>query len=192
MSRLPHHVEISVKLTSRQDLKAALYQPPNHDSNQLTPQPIMNSLRIARTALRARPAAVKVPFQRRGYAEAVSDKVGTCQQILRSGLTSSRSSWAWLSPIRYVQNGMGELKGMKVNADEMLRICIRIRHGWKGATGAEGKANLVPIVGLQVARCCAGQHPCGIRRDGCSRKPRSFNRATETRSHWSYWGERWK
>jgi hypothetical protein len=49
---------------------------------QLTPQTAMNSLRIARTALRARPAAIKVPFQRRGYAEAVSDKVGICQQIL--------------------------------------------------------------------------------------------------------------
>lgn len=48
----------------------------------LTPQTAMNSLRIARTALRARPAAIKVPFQRRGYAEAVSDKVGICQQIL--------------------------------------------------------------------------------------------------------------
>ncbi|KAG7290562.1 hypothetical protein NEMBOFW57_000565 [Staphylotrichum longicolle] len=34
----------------------------------------MNSLRIARAALRARPAALRVPIQRRGYAEAVSDK----------------------------------------------------------------------------------------------------------------------
>ncbi|KKA26818.1 hypothetical protein TD95_000762 [Thielaviopsis punctulata] len=34
----------------------------------------MNSLRVARAALRARPAAVRLPFQRRGYAEAVSDK----------------------------------------------------------------------------------------------------------------------
>jgi F-type H+-transporting ATPase subunit delta len=36
----------------------------------------MNSLRIARGALRARSAAVKAPLQRRGYADAVSDKVG--------------------------------------------------------------------------------------------------------------------
>lgn len=34
----------------------------------------MNSLRIARSALRAR-SAFKVPIQRRGYAEAVSDKI---------------------------------------------------------------------------------------------------------------------
>ncbi|KAF5657559.1 ATP synthase subunit mitochondrial [Fusarium heterosporum] len=34
----------------------------------------MNSLRFARTALRARPAAVRVPLQRRTYAEAVPDK----------------------------------------------------------------------------------------------------------------------
>ncbi|KAL3419612.1 ATP synthase delta mitochondrial [Phlyctema vagabunda] len=35
----------------------------------------MNSLRIARTALRACPAAFKAPIQRRGYAEAVPDKI---------------------------------------------------------------------------------------------------------------------
>ncbi|KAL4916967.1 hypothetical protein BDW62DRAFT_211494 [Aspergillus aurantiobrunneus] len=36
----------------------------------------MSSLRFARSALRARPsAAFRVPFQRRGYAEAVSDKI---------------------------------------------------------------------------------------------------------------------
>jgi len=35
----------------------------------------MNSLRIARAALRARPVAIRAPLQRRGYAEAVSDKV---------------------------------------------------------------------------------------------------------------------
>jgi F-type H+-transporting ATPase subunit delta len=42
----------------------------------------MNTLRIARTALRARPAAIKAPLQRRGYAEAVSDKVGKVEKIL--------------------------------------------------------------------------------------------------------------
>ncbi|KOS18668.1 ATP synthase subunit delta [Escovopsis weberi] len=35
----------------------------------------MNSLRVARAALRARPAAVRSVAQRRGYAEAVSDKI---------------------------------------------------------------------------------------------------------------------
>ncbi|BDD54515.1 delta subunit of the central stalk of mitochondrial F1F0 ATP synthase, atp16 [Monascus purpureus] len=35
----------------------------------------MNSFRFARSALRARPAAFRVPVQRRGYAEAVSDKI---------------------------------------------------------------------------------------------------------------------
>ncbi|CAI4217955.1 unnamed protein product [Parascedosporium putredinis] len=34
----------------------------------------MNSFRFARAALRARPAALRVPVQRRTYAEAVSDK----------------------------------------------------------------------------------------------------------------------
>jgi hypothetical protein len=43
-------------------------------SIQLTDQPMMNSLRFARTALRARPAALRVPLQRRSYAEAVPDK----------------------------------------------------------------------------------------------------------------------
>ncbi|KAL4797493.1 ATP synthase [Aspergillus venezuelensis] len=35
----------------------------------------MSSLRFARSALRARPAAFRVPVQRRGYAEAVNDKI---------------------------------------------------------------------------------------------------------------------
>jgi F-type H+-transporting ATPase subunit delta len=35
----------------------------------------MNSLRIARAAVRARPAAIARPFQRRGYAEVASDKI---------------------------------------------------------------------------------------------------------------------
>jgi hypothetical protein len=36
---------------------------------------IMNSLRIARAAVRARPAAIARPLQRRGYAEVASDKI---------------------------------------------------------------------------------------------------------------------
>ncbi|ODH41446.1 ATP synthase subunit delta, mitochondrial [Paracoccidioides brasiliensis] len=35
----------------------------------------MNSLRIARAALRARPAAIRAPLQRRAYADAVADKI---------------------------------------------------------------------------------------------------------------------
>ncbi|ORY69839.1 ATP synthase [Pseudomassariella vexata] len=35
----------------------------------------MNSLRIARAALRARPAALRMPLQRRTYAEAATDKI---------------------------------------------------------------------------------------------------------------------
>ncbi|KAL4884318.1 ATP synthase [Aspergillus karnatakaensis] len=35
----------------------------------------MSSLRFARAALRARPAAFRVPLQRRGYADAVPDKI---------------------------------------------------------------------------------------------------------------------
>lgn len=37
----------------------------------------MNSFRVARAALRARPSALRVPMQRRTYAEAVPDKVGS-------------------------------------------------------------------------------------------------------------------
>jgi hypothetical protein len=35
----------------------------------------MSSLRIARAALRARPAAIARPLQRRGYAEVANDKI---------------------------------------------------------------------------------------------------------------------
>lgn len=35
----------------------------------------MSSLRFARSALRARPSVFGMPLQRRGYAEAVSDKL---------------------------------------------------------------------------------------------------------------------
>lgn len=35
----------------------------------------MNTFRFARSALRARPSAIRAPIQRRGYAEAVSDKI---------------------------------------------------------------------------------------------------------------------
>ncbi|KAJ0387982.1 hypothetical protein COL922a_001262 [Colletotrichum nupharicola] len=42
----------------------------------------MNSLRIARAALRARPAAIRAPLQRRTYADAVPDKASTDQAEL--------------------------------------------------------------------------------------------------------------
>lgn len=53
-------------------------------------QSIMNSLRVARVALRARPAALKT-LQKRGYADAVPDKIKlslalphqVCNQICR-------------------------------------------------------------------------------------------------------------
>lgn len=35
----------------------------------------MNTLRLARVALRARPAAFRLPLQRRTYADAAPDKV---------------------------------------------------------------------------------------------------------------------
>lgn len=35
----------------------------------------MSSLRFARSALRARPSFLGAPVQRRGYAEAVADKI---------------------------------------------------------------------------------------------------------------------
>jgi hypothetical protein len=35
----------------------------------------MSSLRIARAAIRARPAAIARPLQRRGYAEVANDKI---------------------------------------------------------------------------------------------------------------------
>lgn len=35
----------------------------------------MNTARIVRAAIRARPVSVRLPLQRRGYADAVSDKI---------------------------------------------------------------------------------------------------------------------
>ena len=71
---------------------------------QSRPQFIMNSLRVARAALRVRPAAFRVPVQRRGYAEAVSDKASSSTSQV-SGTASaniaSRSSLACRSPTRY-------------------------------------------------------------------------------------------
>ncbi|KAF5026281.1 hypothetical protein F66182_1631 [Fusarium sp. NRRL 66182] len=64
----------------------------------------MNSLRLARAALRARPAAIRVPVQRRTYAEAVPDKASRAppatvftydrRAILGSTLDAIRSDWS--------------------------------------------------------------------------------------------------
>lgn len=35
----------------------------------------MNALRVARAAARIRPSTARLPLQRRGYADAVSDKI---------------------------------------------------------------------------------------------------------------------
>ncbi|KAL2112684.1 hypothetical protein VUR80DRAFT_6840 [Thermomyces stellatus] len=50
----------------------------------------MNSLRLARTALRARPAAARVPLQRRTYAEAVSDKIKLSLSLPHESLYKSQ------------------------------------------------------------------------------------------------------
>ncbi|RYC59666.1 Adenosinetriphosphatase/Nucleoside-triphosphate phosphatase [Xylaria longipes] len=49
----------------------------SHAFLQLTTPVIMNAFRVARAALRARPAAMRLPIQplqRRGYADAAPDK----------------------------------------------------------------------------------------------------------------------
>ena len=35
----------------------------------------MSAIRIVRAAIRARPSTLRIPIQRRGYADAVSDKI---------------------------------------------------------------------------------------------------------------------
>ena len=48
-----------------------------HSASIANPIAIMNSVRFARAALRARSTAIRVPVQRRTYAEAVPDKVSS-------------------------------------------------------------------------------------------------------------------
>lgn len=50
---------------------------PSSDIPQLTSPVIMNSLRVARAALRVRPTALRAPLQRRTYADAAPDKAST-------------------------------------------------------------------------------------------------------------------
>lgn len=87
----------------------------SREYTSIGPPAIMNSLRIAsRAALRARPAAIRAPLQRRGYAEAVNDKASRSKPrpdesraapdgafSLTDFATMNRSSSAWPSPTRY-------------------------------------------------------------------------------------------
>ncbi|OBR14390.1 ATP synthase subunit delta [Colletotrichum higginsianum IMI 349063] len=50
----------------------------------------MNSFRFARAALRARPAAIRAPLQRRTYADAVPDKASTTLPGLRTPADDSQ------------------------------------------------------------------------------------------------------
>ncbi|KAH9238721.1 hypothetical protein K456DRAFT_1193294 [Colletotrichum gloeosporioides 23] len=50
----------------------------------------MNSLRIARAALRARPAAIRAPLQRRTYADAVPDKIKLSLSLPHQSIYSSK------------------------------------------------------------------------------------------------------
>lgn len=67
----PKHSLVSRRRIVANDLIRAHVQA----TSQSPPQFIMNSLRLARAAVRARPAAFRAVAQRRTYAEAVPDKV---------------------------------------------------------------------------------------------------------------------
>lgn len=79
-----HHVILSVPQAARALRHPTSILQPHSRVNvlrdiALPPSPsilvTMSSIRFARAALRARPAAFRVPIQRRTYAEAVSDKL---------------------------------------------------------------------------------------------------------------------
>ncbi|KFX86050.1 hypothetical protein O988_09790 [Pseudogymnoascus sp. VKM F-3808] len=58
----------------------------------------MNSFRIARAALRVRAPAMKAPVQRRGYAEAVSDKkVYTSQDVVQVNIAAESGEMGLLA-----------------------------------------------------------------------------------------------
>lgn len=57
----------------------------------------MNSLRFARAALRARPAAIRAPLQRRTYADAVPDKASS-KPSSRSTCLGSYQRLSMLTP----------------------------------------------------------------------------------------------
>ncbi len=80
--------ELPVDVAAEKNVRRALAEVKTVPT-QLNPQFIMNSLRIARTALRVRPAAFKAALARRGYAEAVTDKVRSCPQTFQPLLTST-------------------------------------------------------------------------------------------------------
>ncbi|KAK7743741.1 delta subunit of the central stalk of mitochondrial F1F0 ATP synthase, atp16 [Diatrype stigma] len=50
----------------------------------------MNTLRVARTALRARPTALRVPLQRRTYAEAASEKIRLSLSLPHQSIFTSK------------------------------------------------------------------------------------------------------
>lgn len=79
----------------------------------------MNSLRIARVALRARPAAIKAPLGRRGYAEAVSDKVGTISTDFAAMLTHSQIKLSLALPHQVCYNRLDEKARSSVYAHTM-------------------------------------------------------------------------
>ena len=160
--------------------------------SQLIPQHIMNSLRIARSALRVRSAAIIAPVQRRGYADVVSDKVGNSEQILWPLLTLPQIKLSLVLP--------HQVCFIRVQLDvigicEMVESCDE--HGWEGAA-AQGRMSRKWtgtnwLTGhLQVKRCRPSQHSCRVRRYGYPSKPRSIHRTTATRSCWDHRGGWWK
>jgi hypothetical protein len=87
---------LRIRTRGRRDVDDAYAQ-----SNRIS---IMNTLRVARAALRARPAVFRIPVQRRGYAEAVNDKASaTCSELQHRDEADpiNRSSSACRSPTRY-------------------------------------------------------------------------------------------
>lgn len=95
LSRIDHmtsRADTSAIEQASNELPATLSPTSQRRQSPLNPHFIMNSFKIARAALRVRPTAIQTTLGRRGYAEAVSDKVGSAHQILRPWLTSRRSS----------------------------------------------------------------------------------------------------
>jgi hypothetical protein len=63
----------------------------------------MNTFRIARAAVRARPAAIARPIQRRGYAEVASDKIKLSLALPHQVRIPSVSSMAQSFPSRELE-----------------------------------------------------------------------------------------
>ena len=90
----------------------------------------MNSLRIARAAVRARSAAVKVPLQRRGYAEAVSDKVGNSGLILP--IANSQQIKLSLALPHQVRSNIYKSEGIGLLWDNTCYIYGQLMFGVRG------------------------------------------------------------